>query len=139
MGWLEKGARHWDAAAAGAFLEAACIGQLAGGEGSSDVSSCSSELKGGGVGEEEEGAVELAVQAGGVRVSELSDEDKEVLVRDYLIPSGTPNPTPRREEQHISSDQPEHTDEGEREESLQGGSDESSEDSDDSSDDDMQG
>lgn len=93
VGMVEKGARQWDVSRAGSLFEAALGSRLAG---TAAVTSAAVRLN---------SKVELsamrkrafaaAVSAGGLPASELSAEDKGILVRDHLVPSSTPNPTPQ--------------------------------------------
>ncbi|KAL3899110.1 MAG: hypothetical protein SGPRY_012701, partial [Prymnesium sp.] len=94
VGMVEKGARQWDATEAGPFLEAALgsrpEGKLAT---TSAVVRLNSKVE---LSARRRKAFAVAVETGGVPVSELPAEDKGVLVRDHLIPSNTPNHTPQR-------------------------------------------
>lgn len=134
VGLLEKGARQWDAAAAGEFFEAA-LGSRP--EGKSEVLSADVRLNSKAeVSAKRRKAFQLAIEAGGVPTSALAVENKGVLARDDLIPSSTPNPTPQSRAKRASSRAPDRISDEQAESCARGGSDESSDDSADSSEDD---
>ena len=91
---VEKGARQWDASGAGSFLEAALGSRPAGKSATTSAAvRLNSKVE---LSARRKRAFITAVETGGVPMGELSAEDKGVLVRDHLIPSSTPNPTPQR-------------------------------------------